>query len=143
MGTTTKKAAILGMPYGTACHRLRKMILFHIIQRHRENTCFKCGKPIDDIKELSIEHKEPWQIGGASLFWDINNIAFSHLKCNRQSVSLPGTGKSLRKIGVDGMVWCNRCKQFLPVEKFYKNCSNWNGYNNRCADCMKATRSKL
>jgi hypothetical protein len=125
------------MPHGTAANRLRKIILFHLLSKHNENICFRCREPIKDAEELSIEHKKSWQIGGSHLFWDIENIAFSHLKCNRPSVYLPGTGKALRKIGPKGTVWCNRCKDFLPVEKFYKNRSNWNGYSNRCINCVR------
>jgi hypothetical protein len=137
MGTNKRKKELLGMPHGTAANRLRKMILFHILKRHNENTCFRCGKTIDDIGELSIEHKASWQLGGGHLFWDMENIAFSHLKCNRPSINLPGTGSSRRKIGPHGTAWCNHCKVFLSTYKFYKNRSNWNGYANQCIDCMK------
>ena len=137
MPTNGKKATLLGMPYGTAGNRLRKMILFHLLKRHGENICFKCGSTIDIIEDLSIEHKESWQPGGVELFWDMENIAFSHLRCNRQSVNSPGSGKSRRKIGPEGTVWCSKCKNFLPIERFYKNRSNWNGFSNRCIRCMK------
>jgi hypothetical protein len=137
MPTNKRKTEILGIPYGTAGNRLRKMVLFHLLKKHGENICFKCGDTIAEIDELSIEHIESWQLGGAQLFWDMKNIAFSHLRCNRQSVSLPGSGTSSRKIGPDGTAWCNRCKQFLPGESFFRNRSNWNGYANRCKMCIK------
>ena len=143
MPTNSRKADILGMPYGTAGNRLRKLIMFHLLEKHGENVCLKCGKPIETPDELSIEHIRPWQIDGPRLFWDIANIAFSHLTCNRQSVSKPGTGVKLRKVGPEGTAWCNRCKDFLPTEKFYKNRTNWNGYNNRCKKCMKGSSARL
>ncbi len=146
MPTNSRKAEILGMPYGTAGNRLRKLIMFHLLERHGENVCFKCKHPIETVDELSIEHIRPWQLGGPHLFWDMDNIAFSHLSCNRQSVSKPGSGLKLRKIGPDGTAWCNKCKGFLPTDMFYKNRSNWNGYNNRCVPCTKtlsAARSAL
>jgi hypothetical protein len=74
--------AQLGMPPGTAAGRLRKIILFHLLCRLEENICFKCAKEIVTVDELSIEHKEPWEGRSAELFWDLNNIAFSHLRCN-------------------------------------------------------------
>jgi hypothetical protein len=52
-----RKSAFLGMPHGTAANRLRKMILFNLLQRHGENVCFKCSKFIETADELSIEHK--------------------------------------------------------------------------------------
>ena len=137
MPTNKRKSEILGMPYGTAGNRLRKMILFHLLQQYRDNICFKCGEAIEAIEDLSIEHKESWQMGGAHLFWDLDNIAFSHLKCNRQSINLPGSGASRRKIGPEGTAWCNRCKEFLPTGRFYKNRSNWNGYSHQCISCQR------
>jgi hypothetical protein len=72
----------LGMALGTACHRLRMLIMFRLIQRLREDVCFKCKNKILSAKECSIEHKTDWQNNDTSLFWDLDNIAFSHRKCN-------------------------------------------------------------
>jgi len=55
-----KKYDQLKMPYGTACGRLRKQVLFGLLQKLGENTCFQCGKSIDSGDDLSIEHKKPW-----------------------------------------------------------------------------------
>jgi hypothetical protein len=125
------------MPYGTAGHRLRKLIMFHLFMKLGDNICFKCGKHIEMISELSIEHIQSWQLNGPELFWDIDNIAFSHLKCNRQSVSKPGSGIARRKIGPEGTAWCSGCKDFLPAVKFHRNRAHWNGYGNSCIACMK------
>jgi hypothetical protein len=78
-----RKSAFLGMPHGTAGNRLRKMILFNLLQRHGENVCFKCAEPIETAEELNIEHKQPWEGISVELFWDLENIAFSHLRCNK------------------------------------------------------------
>jgi hypothetical protein len=78
-----KRAAFLGMPFGTACGRLRKNILFHLLKRLNENVCFKCREVIETSKELSVEHKLPWEGISVELFWDLENISFSHLRCNR------------------------------------------------------------
>lgn len=77
-----KKKEILGEDAGTASNKLKKKIMFHLIKKLNENICFQCGKEIADEKELSIEHKIPWLDKGKDLFYDINNIAFSHLSCN-------------------------------------------------------------
>ena len=68
MSSTAKKNATLGMPHGTASGRLRKIILFDLLKRHKENTCFKCGTEIVDVDDLSIEHKLPWEGISAQLF---------------------------------------------------------------------------
>lgn len=77
------KSLTLGMPFGTACNRLRKNVLFRLLKKLSENVCFKCGQLIDIVDDLSIEHKLPWEGRSAELFWDLENIAFSHLHCNR------------------------------------------------------------
>jgi hypothetical protein len=53
-----RKSDILGMPFGTACNRLRRMVMFELLQRHKENVCFKCGNLILKADDLSLEHKE-------------------------------------------------------------------------------------
>ena len=92
MSRSERIVGLLGMSYGAACNRLRKNILFHLLKEHGKNICFKCSEVIDKVEDLSIEHKLPWEGRDASLFWDIENIAFSHMKCNR-----PHTPPSTKK----------------------------------------------
>lgn len=35
------------------------------------------------IDTFSIEHKEPWLHNSPELFWDLENITYSHKKCNK------------------------------------------------------------
>lgn len=79
-----KKATQLGMPYGTACNRLRKQVLFRLLQQQEKDHCYRCGDAIVHIDQLSMEHKIPWlnSEDPKGLFWDLDNISFSHLSCN-------------------------------------------------------------
>ena len=72
-----RKSAFLGMPHGTATNRLRKRVMFSLLEKHGENTCFKCSKKIETADELSLEHKQPWEGVSVELFWSLENIAFS------------------------------------------------------------------
>lgn len=76
--------AALGMSVGTAAGILRKALLFEYVKKQKNNFCFQCKEEIVNIDEFSIEHKIPWR--GAKnakrLFFDLDNIAFSHLGCN-------------------------------------------------------------
>ena len=72
----------LGMSLGTASGRLRKMLLFRQLKKHNENVCSRCNQPIDTIDELSMEHIKPWEGRSSDLFWDLDNVAFSHRRCN-------------------------------------------------------------
>ena len=84
MNSNQKKAFQLGMPHGTAHNRLRKEIIFSLIKRLKENFCFQCGAEITTLRELSIEHKIPYldSEDPKKLFFDLDNIAYSHLSCN-------------------------------------------------------------
>lgn len=133
MTSSARKAAFLGMAHGTATNRLRKMILLHLLKKLGENYCFKCRQEIFEIDQLSIEHKEPWEGKSIELFWDLNNIAFSHLSCNRPHSYQGGRGK--RKVGTEGTAWCKDCKAFKPIDQFHKNASHWDGLHKHCKSC--------
>ena len=79
-----KKDEQLGMSFGTANNRLRKAILFSLVQKLNEDKCFRCEKIIASVDDLSIEHKEPWQSANNPVesFFSLDNISFSHLSCN-------------------------------------------------------------
>jgi len=82
--TDKKKQDQLGMPFGTARNRLIKQIMFDLVKQLGKDTCYQCGSQIKDIEYLSIEHKVPWldSENPISLYFDLNNIAFSHTSCN-------------------------------------------------------------
>lgn len=132
--SNARKSALLGMPHGTASYRLRKMILFNLLQKHGENVCFKCSQLIETEKELSIEHKQPWEGVSVELFWSLDNIAFSHRSCNLPH-TYRGNGVWRRRVGPEGTAWCRNCKAFLPVSAFSRHSSRWNGLQPWCNDC--------
>ncbi len=79
-----KKSRQLGMSFNKAQRILKKTILFDLVKKLKLDTCYRCNRRIEDIKNLSIEHKKPWlnSENPIELFFDLNNIAFSHLSCN-------------------------------------------------------------
>ncbi|SRR6266403_1944074 len=79
-----KKQEQLGVPFGTACHQLRKEILFGLVKEAEKDFCFRCSKKIETSQDLSIDHKEPWLHSSDPkvLFFSLENIAFSHRVCN-------------------------------------------------------------
>lgn len=139
MNRAQRRSEQLGMPYGTANNRLRKNILFQYVVKAGDNFCFKCGSEIKTVEELSIEHKLPWEGRDTELFWDIDNIAFSHLACNRPHNNVGG-GAKRRKIGPEGTAWCATCKTHKLVVSFNKNSATWNGYQPQCKECHKRMR---
>ena len=91
-----KKEILLGQPIGTASHKLRKSILFSLVKETGKDICFQCGKQIKTIDELSIEHKVPWldAKNPKEMFFNLDNIAFSHLSCNVGAAKRKGVKKS-------------------------------------------------
>ena len=82
------KDRLLGMPHGTASNRLRKTILYSMLYgKVYDRNCFQCGEEIVDVDDLSIEHRKPWQSADDPRvsFFDLDNIAFSHLRCNSRA----------------------------------------------------------
>ena len=79
-----RKTELLGMPIGTATRRLRKNLLFRLVKQLGMDGCYQCGRPIEAVEDLSIEHKLPWQSAPdpVGAFFDLDNIAFSHISCN-------------------------------------------------------------
>lgn len=109
----------LGMNYSTAQNRLRKQILFKYIKLLNHDICFVCNQQIETIEELSIEHKIPWldNENAKELFWDEDNITFSHLKCN--------TGRARKTI----------LEKHPSVSAYRKGC--------RCLDCKEIQRLRI
>ena len=126
-----KKSATLGMPHGTATNRLRKMILFDLLKRYNENVCVRCNTLIESIDDLSIEHLKPWEGISADLFWDLNNVAFSHLCCNRPH-SIPGP----KIVTPEGTAWCSKHQAALPISEFHKATRNDDGLREYCKICI-------
>lgn len=113
-----KKSKQLELPFGTASSRLRKLIIFNLVKKVGENYCFQCSSEIETVDEFSIEHKIPWldSENPKELFFSLDNIAFSHLKCNvnahrRKPMSHPSL-KAYDKAGCR----CDECKA-LQAEK--------------------------
>lgn len=125
----------LGMSFGTARYRLQRMLLFAYVQHANEDWCFRCGEEIEVLEDFTIEHKEPWLHVSADLFWDLTNIAFSHVKCN-QMAARNGSWR-LRKIGPPGTAWCVGHKSFLPAAVFTADARRFSGLHKYCRDCRR------
>ena len=131
-----RKNDLLGMSHGSAVHQLRKRIMFAMIQRLDEDTCYRCGFKITNIKELSVEHKQPWQSAPNPIdaFFDLNNIAFSHLTCN-VSVTTPNNTGRLRNHGASLYQDGCRCEKCLiaksEINKRHKDKTRRDGREDR------------
>ena len=114
-----KKKEQLGMDAGTASSRLRKSLIFKMVQLLESDNCYQCGKKIMTVEEPSIEHKIPWLDSNnpAKLFFDLDNVAFSHLKCNigaaRQTQKRSHSSHSAYR----SECRCNECKEIERLRR--------------------------
>lgn len=83
---SNKKKQQLGMNPSTASGRLSKDILWMLIQKTGQDVCVKCGDHMSR-EDFSIEHITPWldSEDPVAMFFDLENIAFSHRSCNYSS----------------------------------------------------------
>lgn len=83
-----KKLDQLGMHHATASSILKKNIMFSLLKETKRNFCYQCSSEIETVDELSVEHKVPYldSHNPRELFFDLSNIAFSHLKCNIKAI---------------------------------------------------------
>jgi hypothetical protein len=109
------KEVQLGMPLGTANNRLKKNIMFDLVKKCGEDICYRCKEKILTVEEFSVEHKENWLNNNPELFWDLNNITFSHLKCN-VSHKNPRVTHGSARYNIYGCR-CNVCKQANTEKK--------------------------
>lgn len=140
-----KKSEQLGMPHGTACGKLRKKILFDLLERLGQDRCYHCGQAIGGPDNLSIEHKIPWMDSDdpPALFWDLDNVTFSHTRCNygsrRNTPARTGHVPWNKQLVAPGFKWCSRCGE-EPKANFSKNASMPDGLESYCKRCRKVIR---
>lgn len=120
--SNNKKREQLGDHIGTAASRLRKSIIFNLLRQLDQNYCFQCKEKIDNVNDLSIEHKIPWldSEDPKKLFYDVNNIAFSHLSCNVRAARQTRTLKHPSQASYERGCRCDECK-----EEHRKNNEGW------------------
>lgn len=109
----------LRMNPGTASYRLVKDVLFKFICDTGNNKCYHCGEEMSR-EDYSIEHKTPWlhSENPVDLFFDLDNISFSHMGCNRKAARK--AEKPIIHGGVRG--WkrgcrCEKCLEAKAAEK--------------------------
>ena len=124
MDTLHRRKEQLGMHPGTAQNKLKKTIIFNLVKRLGENICYRCNKEILSERELSIEHKIAWLDNSPDLFWDLENVAWSHLSCNvraaRRYKTNSNRGKTRGKskyLGVSYNACQKRKKRWLAQQR--------------------------
>jgi len=104
------KTEQLGLNVSTATQRLYRKIMFDLSVKCRANKCIRCGELIDKLEDFSIDHKVEWlhSDNANELFFDLDNIGFSHKDCNYRCRRCPKVVKG--KTGFKGVELNDRCK---------------------------------
>ena len=130
------KDDFLGMSYATANSRLRKIVLFHLVQRLSLDICVRCNKKIENVADLTIDHIKHWYGVSVDLYWDPTNTGFSHFSCNSQHQA------SKKEKTIKGKAWCARHGSYVDISMFAENKAHRNGLQRDCNLCRSKTRSK-
>ena len=79
----------LGMSYGAASNRLKRAIVFSMIEKEGIK-CYRCGGDMA-LDNYSIEHKVDWlnNEDPVGTFFDMDNITYSHQSCNSAAAHCP------------------------------------------------------
>jgi hypothetical protein len=111
-----KKDVQLGMNFCTASGRLKKNVLFKLVQTVGRDICIRCGTRIESPEELSFDHMIPWldSEDPVGLFFDWENIGFSHLKCNIGDSRRPRKYKD-----VEAKIAARRIRRAAHMRKVY------------------------
>lgn len=76
------KDKFMGERTSNASHKLHRQLMLNMARQLGLDDCFQCGEKIETVEEFSVEHKKPWLWVDKALFWDLDNIAYSHQRCN-------------------------------------------------------------
>lgn len=124
------ESELLGENYQTARHTLTRMLLFNGLQ---DKTCYRCREDIDTWQELSIEHKTPWRsaTSPSSVFYDLADITFSHLDCNRREGAVQSGKKSSEK------THCPKGHEYTEENTYW-----YQGRSRQCRQCNRCRQSE-
>lgn len=86
----------LGISISTARNKLYKQVLFSLLKEIGKNICYRCGEPIETQDEFCLDHKVEWRYADdpKRLYFDYENISFSHQGCNSKERRNPRCTRS-------------------------------------------------
>jgi len=134
-----------GIAVSTARYQLLKNLLFKFLLETGKNSCFRCGETMTS-KDFTLEHIKPWawDNNALELFMDINNISFSHFRCNagntRTNSERAKKGHISMRKHTDTHATCSLCGQNKERKEFNKNRSNISGLQSSCKSCRQKLR---
>lgn len=85
----------LGMNPATAAHRLKRAVVFWMLQE-LNIVCYRCGGPLEE-EDYSYDHIVEWRgaENAKELYFDTSNVTISHKGCNSLHSRHNHPGKSV------------------------------------------------
>ena len=96
----------------TASHRLVKDLLFEFAIRRCNIKCHRCMESVGR-EDFSVEHIKPWldSENPRGLFFDLDNVTFSHLSCNASAAKRPERRHQIASYNKG--CGCDNCKEAI------------------------------
>lgn len=132
-----KRIDALGMPLTTATHRLMRAVMVSLLRDLNKDACYRCSEPMSE-GDWSIDHKVDWINNDPALFWDVTNISFSHLTCNKRATR---SGAPARN-PPEGTSWCSKERRYRPVSDFTYSGQRNTGIDYWCKTCKSTSEAK-
>ena len=105
------------------------MLFFRLVQEVGLDYCHRCDEKIENYKQLSVDHIETWLHKSNDLFWDIDNIAYSHLSCNSAKSASSTENPHPSYVSYSTGCRCEGCKE---CKRIYTRYWRWKKrYENR------------
>ena len=106
--------------------KIARILLLKYATELGKNFCFRCGRIISSIEEMSVDHIVPISVN-LSLVFDADNLTLSHLSCNIgvKSNNADVQGYYLRT----GHRKCGKCDRTDDIVEFRRRAGNL------CIDC--------
>tara|TARA_R110002020_G_scaffold197537_1_gene398657 strand:- start:21 stop:338 length:318 start_codon:yes stop_codon:yes gene_type:complete len=105
------------------------MLFFRLVRQLGLDDCHRCDEKIENYKQLSIDHIETWLNKSNDLFWDTDNIAYSHLSCNSAKSAAAPESSHPSYISYSTGCRCEGCKE---CKRIYTKYWRWKkDYENR------------
>lgn len=86
-----------------------------------------------------MDHMQNWIDADSSVFWDVSNVAFSHVLCN---VRASRGHSNVHRSHPDGTHWCSKHKGYLPQSEFYVTRQSPTGLPYWCKGCKSEMNRK-
>lgn len=91
---------------------LMKDLVFAYATRLDLNLCYRCNKRLTR-EDFTIDHVKPWRNkpNSQELFFDVNNIRFSHHSCNSANTAIKKITHGTQRMYNRHRCRCTSCKE--------------------------------